>query len=100
MFTVIVMSSRSVNSPSLPSKCTSGYVLDWSNAGVHENVLVFGSNAAPSGRFEAEYTNMSLSWSVAFTVNSSKLLSFTVLSPIWSRTGGLFVLFTLIVMSS
>ena len=82
MFTVIVMCSRSVNSPSLTSKCISGYVPDWSNVGVHDNVLVPGSNTAPSGRLDAEYASISLSGAVAFTVNSSKEFSSTGLSPI------------------
>ena len=100
LFTLMVMFFRSVSSPSLTSNCISLYVPAWSNVGVHENVLVCGSNVAPSGRLDAEYVSMSLSGSVAFTVNSSREFSLTDLSPIWSRTGGLFVLFTMMVMFS
>jgi len=100
LFTTIVMSSQPVSSPSLTSKYRSKYVPACSNVGVHENVLVSGLNTTPSGRLDAEYANMLPSGSVAFTVNLSKVFSSAVLSPTGSRTGGLFVSFTTIVMFS
>ena len=94
------MFSMSVSEPSLTSKCTSWYVPAWSNDGVHENVLVPGSNDAPSGRFDVEYVSFCPSGSLAYMINSSNVFSFTDLSAISSSTGGLLTFDTSILMVS
>ncbi|MDD4940367.1 MAG: hypothetical protein PHE65_00495 [Candidatus Omnitrophica bacterium] len=90
LFTVIVISSKSVPNPSLTEKRMPAYVPDWLHVGVQVNTLVEVLNDAPAGKLLAEYVNVSPSASVALTVSVKATFSSTDLLPIAAKTGIVF----------